>query len=64
MFSFVCVPVLEITCAYANENIYICSWVKLFWNHIYIYIYIIIITGGGGNDVKLFVPGFSSLNAS
>ena len=28
----VCVPVLEITCAYANENIYICSCVKLSWN--------------------------------
>ena len=28
--SDACVSVLEITCAYAKENIYICSWVKRF----------------------------------
>ena len=43
---YVCVPVLEITCAYANENIYIYVLGSNFFGtsvYIYIYIYIYII---------------------
>ena len=36
--TIICVPVLEINWAYVNEKIYICSWVKRFWNQLYIYI--------------------------
>ena len=37
--TVVCVLVLEINWADANETIYVCSWVKRFCNQLYIYIY-------------------------